>query len=355
VAVACGLFLAINFRIVSYSTEARGYAGAICLGVLSSLLFYQLRGTFNSRFAVVYVAASAGASWFLALGMMYPAAHVAICGVWLALAIRKGRGVASEIRLLLTAAWALFASLLVNSIQIPQLIDYSRHRARYDHSPINLANIGNIFAFVTGSGGQYIPAMLVVACSAAGWFCYRRDKLLLAIMLGPGVLQLAAFALTRTPASPRMFVALLLPLALGLALSVSGLMERGRLPWAVALICMAALSSVPKYKSFYNIGNPHLEATAAKIGSDGVVLTGMQADVNTFYFPKAAQLSLELLPSTLPPTARFVLAGVDCMRGGTPDISIPGYQEVDRLNDWTSAESSPQERRPCFLLLGHSR
>lgn len=355
VAAGVGCLLAVSFPSVVFGDEARGYAGGLFFALISMALFVLLAEKPSRPLAFLYPVSAACAVGFLAPSIYLPVAHALTAAAYLAASIYK-REPPEVIRkwgsVLLVCAWGVTLSLLLVSIQVPQLIDYSRHRSYSAHLPIALPLLSDTLQFATGARHMAVSIIALIA-AAIGWSRLRRPIVLLAF-LGPIALPLLAFWLQGAHASPRLFAPVILPICLGLALLIMPArnVSRTRLALAAAVFIAVVVDSVPNYVDFYTVGQPRLRELAREIPGKETLLTGRQADMNVYYFPAAQWNDGEPLTAVgaLPSAPEYVLAGFDCVHHPTLETSGFGYQRMKTLGDWATAIQDLHPGHTCFDL-----
>jgi hypothetical protein len=200
-------------------------------------------------------------------------------------------------------------------------------------------------------------AGIALAASVAGWFLLNRPDdthhELLYGVAGPPLFQLLAFTVQRTQSSPRLFVLLVFPFAVGLAsLLVWSWFRQPLLAFVLGGLLIAG--SYPAFYRFYRVGNPDLRGLARQLNTRDILLAGEQGDMNAFYFPGARWVLQESTESALrsaPPEIRYALLGEDCRDERYQKAAAEcGFLYRRRLEDWTAREYSSTQRRPCFVL-----
>jgi hypothetical protein len=362
---------AVHFRYVEFSDSARGYAGAIFFGALACCLFLEMSRGFNRWTAGGYVAAVGLANAFLATTLYLPAAHALAALFWGALAARRN----DRLRIfhwaavVLTCAWAMLVSLMVNSITLPQLLEYAQRHSGLAHRKMGSDLAIGILYFISGCSHLAVAGIILLV-AAVGLIKYRRTPFFLGSMLVPPAVYLLAFTVLGMRGSPRLFALLIFPTVLGLALFVydeSRQRAMARRCLAALVVVIFAADSVPEFIRFYSLSNPPLRQLAGRLRHQSVMLIGDQSDLNIYYFPEARWVPggagrEETLAAvqTARPAPKYILMGIDCRRMltkdegrqvGVVDIQSLGYYPAERLIDWTYEEQAgDSERQPCFVL-----
>jgi hypothetical protein len=241
---------------------------------------------------------------------------------------------------------------MLNAIQIPQLVDYSR--ATHDHIRMGWMLLSSISLYLSG-GSHVAVACLVLLCALAGWMRRYDDIGLLVSLLFPGLFIISAFAFARVPASPRLFSILILPVLVGVVLFIQSVWMNGNaLTKAIsgAMVVLLIADSVPVFKKYYAIGNPPLRQVASRIGNRPIWLVGAQSESNRYYFPHAVEFRSEQEAAASGTRAPgFVLTTVKCVDIRTPvQLESAGFHRVQELPDWTISEPSTNWH-PCYVLL----
>jgi hypothetical protein len=362
----------VHFRYVEFSDSARGYAGAILFGALACCLFLEMSRNFNRWAAGGYVVAVGLANAFLATTLYLPAAHALAALFWGALAARRGSDrvrVFHWAAVVLTCAWAMLVSLMVNSITLPQLLQYARSHSGLAHRKMGPDLAMGILYFMSGCSHLAVAAIILLV-AAIGLIRYRRTPFLLGSVLLPPAVYLVMFTILGMRGSPRLFALLIFPTVLGLALFVYDEFRRreaARRILAALVVLVFAADSIPEFIRFYSLSNPPLRELGERLRHQSVMLVGDQSDLNSYYFPEARSVAgganrEETLAAVqaAKPAPKYILMGIDCRRMltndagsqvGVPDIQGLGYSPVERLIDWTYGEQAgDNERQPCFVL-----
>lgn len=353
-AFGLGLLFAVQFRCVMHSAEARGYAGALALSIAGCFLFYSLWANFRRSTAVLYVLVISAAVGFQFLSIFVPIAHgIGSSGVTLYALWRRRSRRQVQLRLaeLLTSVWGALGGFLIYAVQLPQLVQYS-HQAR-EHMQINPTLLLGLGRYLSG-GSSALLSCLVILCAAYGW-TRSRDLGRFISLAFPGLFILMAFAITRTPGSPRLFSILILPVLLGVVLFAEGAFKGGTVlarVVAVAVLVLMIADSVPLFQSYYTLSTPPLRQVGAWVGNRPIWLVGAQSDLNGYYFPNSKGFGSE--DAALADSARapdFVLASVACGDLQQPvRFESAGYHRIQSLQDWTISELRT-DQRPCYVLL----
>jgi hypothetical protein len=371
VGLIAAALVAVHFRMVDFSNEARGYIGTAAFGAVASIAFAGLCTGWNRRWALLYVIAATAAAAFVITGAFLILAHVALAGGLLLYHRTRARGDsfrgvgAREWRVPLwcglAACWALLLALLISALTLPQVADYSRHRAASLHSPIGFRFYRDALPYLAGVEHDTTAALLL-CLALVGYWRARRNWIMVAAIVGPVLVQIAYLHLTRSVASPRMFISAVFPALIGLSLWIESQWSRGTpLRRAAALLVATVLvaDSSPVFARYYFVGNPKLHELSERLPSGDVFLADAQAGINVYYFPRAswddtesgAVRRLAGMGSSAP---RFVVWGQNCRRSISPGIEQLGYRRSARLEDWTYAEHAENQRRPCFTLYERS-
>lgn len=361
-AVLSGLLVAVHFRNVTYSGEARGYAGAVLFAAVASCLFVLLSQRFSVKRALAYAASAALTNGFLATSLYVPAVHGVIAAAML-LQARRRRANRKTIRqranVLLTCGWAGLISIFVNVLTLPQLLVYARERGSLAHIKMGPELAAGTLRYVMGVEHGGI-ALVLIAASVAGWLLSREKGILFAAIAGPPLGYIVAFSATGMRGSPRLFALLIFPVMVGLAMLAEFLWRQPRLGWvgAVALLAIFVGDALPEFRPYYQVGTPGLREVAGQLRGEDVMLAGEQADMNVYYFP-AARVSLapqwrEALREieAANPAPKYLLIGIECRTNGAEGVDRAGYRQVEYLRDWSFAEPARGERHPCFVLYG---
>ena len=370
VALIAAMLIVVQFRMVDFSAEARGYIGHIAFSALASIVFGLLSQTWNRRWAALYLVTATLSIWFVITGAYLVFAHALLAaGLLVYEWVRTKRPLATfthttEFRRYLwcgtVCGWALFCGLLLHVLTLPQLMDYSRNYAPSFHSPLDLKFYTNALPYLAGVEHHVVAAALVIA-AVAGYGVSHRDWRAWAAIAGAPLFLVVAFQLSGNVASPRLFVSLIFPVLIGLSLFVEGLCRQRRLVACAAAVMVGVLivaDSEPVFARYYAVGNPGLRELAGRIPSNEVFLANVQAGSNVYYFPKSAwEADKKLVVSRLqamPSAPTYVLWGDDCRHENEPALAPLGYHRAAMLNDWTFAEYASNQRRPCFVLYERS-
>jgi hypothetical protein len=371
VALIAAMLVVIQFRMVDFSAEARGYIGHIAFSALASVVFGVISQKWNWRWAALYLVTATLSIWFVITGAYLVFAHALLAaGLLVYEWVRTKQPLATftrttEFRRYLwcgtVCGWALFCGLLLHVLTLPQLMEYSRNYAPSFHSPLDLKFYANALPYLAGVEHHTVAAVLLLA-AVVGYCVSHRDWRAWAAIAGGPVFLVVAFQISGNVASPRLFVSLIFPLLIGLSFFIEGLWRQKRLVARAAAAIVAVLlvaDSEPVFARYYSVGNPGLGELARQIPSNEVFLANVQAGSNVYYFPKSEWEAdkrlvvsrLQAMPS--PPT--YVLWGDDCRRESEAALAPLGYQKVSVLNDWTFAEYASNQRRPCFVLYERHR
>jgi hypothetical protein len=358
-AILTGAALAIHFRMVVFSDEARGYIGTMLFAILASCLFVSLWRRFSLTNAWLYVLCCTLASGFLVTTLYIAVGHFFVVAVAAALAWRRKDWTAihDRIPLLVAIAWAGILSVMVNVFTLPQVLSYYDQEASAAHQAMNWEVFGISLHYLSGMESVAAAAVMVSA-SVAGWYLLSRSRNGVDLFLGvaaPALFQMLAFTLQRTKVSPRLFVLMIFPLVVGVAFLFTWLWQRLPLQKAAAALLGLVLiaGAVPAFQRFYGIGNPDLRRLASQLPDrDRLLLAGAQGDMNVFYFPGAPWVlegaTMQAVESRNP---RYALLGEDCRKERFAEaMTKSGFRRVERLADWTAPELSRSQRRPCFVL-----
>jgi hypothetical protein len=357
IALVTAVLVAVHFRAVAFSDEARGYTGAMLFGMLASAAWITLWRRFSVPSAVLYLLAVIVSSAFIATGMYLPMWHsiaVFLCAA--AWRWRSRAAVAAYLPLLITTIWGSVLAVMTNILVMPQLISYADNRAGQAHVPMSWNLLWATLHFITGVDPMALAAV-ALATSGAGWYLLNREhgkqNDLLYGLAGPPLFQLLAFTVQRTQSSPRLYVLLVFPFVVGVASVLVWLWSRQRVA-AVILGGVLMAGAVPAFQRFYGVGNPDLRGLAARLSTHDVLLAGEQGDMNVYYFPGALwtlQENTAAMLGSAPPNIHYALIGEDCGHERYPDDAVRlGFVRRQRLEDWTAREYSPTQRRPCFVL-----
>jgi hypothetical protein len=365
-ALIAAMLVVIQFRMVDFSAEARGYIGHIAFSALASVVFGVLSQKWSWRWAALYLATATLSIWFVITGAYLVFAHALIAGGLLVYEwVRSKRPLAAfthstEFRRYLwcgtACGWALFSGLSLHVLTLPQLMDYSRNYAPSFHSPLDLKFYTNALPYLAGVEHHVVASALVLAAVAGYWVSHREWRAWAAIAGGP-LFLVVAFQMSGNVASPRLFVSLIFPLLIGLSFFIDGLCRQKRLlacSAAVMVVLVIVADSEPVFARYYAVGNPGLRELADRIPSNEIFLANVQAGSNVYYFPKSEWEAdkkkvvsrLQMMPSA----PEYVLWGDDCRRESEPALAALGYQKTTTLNDWTFGEYASNQRRPCFFL-----
>jgi hypothetical protein len=261
---------------------------------------------------------------------------------------------------MLVCAWAMVLTLTLSAPTLPQLLDYARRRAAAAHVPTSLELYADTLVYVAGVEHLPLAAFLLLASLLGFWYA-RQHWFVWMCIAGPLVIQGAFVELADALVSPRLYISMLFPLVVGLALLIERTRTSAHQMTRVARFVIPLLmigDSVPLFTRYYTVGSPDLRELAARISSSEVFLAHDQGDMNTYYFTQSesntdAAEVLRILP-TLQPSPRFVLSGRDCRRPAR-ELETLGYHPRLTLADWTMAEHAETQRRPCFTLFEASR
>jgi hypothetical protein len=371
VGLIAAALITIHFRMVDFSNEARGYIGSAAFGAVASIAFARLCKGWNKRWASLYVITATAAASFVITGAYLILAHLMLASGLFVRRLTRARGDSpwglsprewrAPLWCAIAACWALLCTLLISAPTLPQLADYSRYRAPSFHSPVGLAFYKNALPYLTGVE-HYTPAALLFVVVLAGYWSARRNWVTLAAIAGPVLVQIAYFHVTRSVASPRVFISAVFPMVIGLSFFIDGQWSRSNVPRRAAGLLIAALlvaDSASVFARYYSVGNPELRKLSERLPRGRVFLAGAQAESNVYYFPGASweineSNVVRRLASMGSSAPRFVLWGQNCRRAIAPQIQDLGYRPSARLEDWTYAEHAANQRRPCFTLYEQS-
>ena len=358
-ALGLGFLFAGHFRCVADSAEARGYAGALLFAVLSCFLFHTLWSGFRRFTGVSYVLSATLAAGFHFVSILIPVSHLIGAASWSIYAAalrRRGRIESPRPWLPFTCAWGVVGGLALNSLHIPQLVSYSH--AAPEHTRMGSALVSGTLTYL--SGGSHLSAACLVVCLAlAGWIRQFKEVRLFLAFAYPGLFTFVAFALTGTPASPRLFYSLLLPVVMGFIAFIESAFTSGPVlgkSLSAAAILFVIADSVPLFQNYYESGNPPLRQVGLRMGKRRIGLIGAQSDLNGYYFESCVRFRTakdaldtgESLPDD-------VLTAVQCANlSSRLSFESAGFHRVYELRDWTVAEP-PNSQRPCYVLLSRRR
>ncbi len=345
-ALLAGAVMALHFRSIAHSAEARGYAGAMLFSTIAILVFPLLFEEGAEKLAVVYVLAAAAAAGFIATALILPLAHGAVAAAAWALDRYRGRPARGNPLLpLLSCAWAFVVSLLLMGVTLPQLRTYSTQGALTAHKTLSLELLLTIAQYAAGVSGAALALLLIAVALLGLW--RMEIPLLAAAAFFPATLYVLVVGATGGRVSPRLFYLMIFPFSLGLGWFLYRLFTtRGPvLRVAACAVCIAWLAGAAgDLARFYSLGNPPLRQLGAQLSGQDIVITGLQSDVNSYYFPKAREIQPEdltwaALNTGHPPE---VVAGISCARTTFQPMAALGYHLSERYNDALD--------RICYLL-----
>lgn len=370
IALIAALLVVVQFRMVDFSAEARGYIGHMAFSALASVVFGVLSQKWSWRWAALYLVTATLSIWFVITGAYLVFGHALIAGGLLVYEwVRSKRTLAAytqtrEFSRYLwcgtLCGWALFCGVILHALTLPQLMDYSRNWAPSFHSPLDLKFYTNALPYLAGVEHHAVAAAMVLA-AVAGYCLAYRDWRAWAAIAGAPVFFVIAFQLSGNVASPRLFVSLIFPLLIGLSFLIDGLWRQKQLLARAAAVILAVLivaDSEPVFARYYRVGNPGLRELATRLPANDLFLANVQAGSNVYYFPKseweADKKQVVSHIQRMPSAPAYVLWGDDCRRESEPSLAALGYEKTTTLNDWTFGEYASNQRRPCFVLYERS-
>ena len=298
VAAVSALLLSGSFWFVKHGVEARGYSGAILFSYLSCWYYRSLLRQGAASTVVAYVACSVAAVGYMLTMILVPLAHGAVALVLLVwdTSSPDSEGRADERlkywRAALACLWVAAVSAILFGLPLPSILDFGTDGAGTGYSAGSTL-LQSLAQFVT-SCPHLIPALAVIAGSAAGWLVIARSDRRLALgFLMPAFTALLFVAVPGMHAESRHLSFLLIPTVIGFAAALVINLKKARpLNFAAAAIflCIWTLGSASLHKRFLTVGNPDLKGLASRLSGANVVLVGSQSDVNLFYFPEARRL-----------------------------------------------------------------
>jgi len=321
-ALLAGFLTATCAFIIRYSTEARGYAGALLFSWVAVVALGAILAGSSRKWIGIYVGSSVLAVWFIATSLLVVAAHgvaVLAWGIW-----QRGASRAAFKPALAAVVWAI---ALIGTLQGPilaQLQEYAQSQRVEDaHKPFGLEWLRE--TSLEWIGVESLPWLTFWATlGLSGWIVStgsvsqstgtvekgssetsRQDDLARArralgwSAISPWLVTMIWLALPGTRAAPRVVLGFLAVIA---AVGVAGWW-----PWltrltrqsnsavpgrlinvAVILVGLAWLgvSGQAALAKLY-AGKPDLKTMARRCQGRSVLLVGPQADQTRYYFPDA--------------------------------------------------------------------
>ncbi|MBN8726115.1 MAG: hypothetical protein J0H15_00225 [Xanthomonadales bacterium] len=280
-AIWCGL-LAVSPTLVYFSRTARPYAFLALAGVLAFVAFrrWQAGGRHRGSWALLYAAATVLAGWAHVLALpflLWPFVHH---GVGALLATRDPVRRGPALRQLLALAVLAFAVLgtLAALLLPPLLADWGAMSAK---AAVGTPDIGSLYRTLLMQFGlaQAWPAAPLLVLSAWGaWRLWRRDRELVALILGAALAGALLILLLRPAwiqhapvlvryAAPMLPWLLLFP-AEGLSALVALVSRRAALAAPLAAAALAGLVLAGPLPEWYRVPNQFMEHAAFQFDYD---------------------------------------------------------------------------------------
>lgn len=202
-ALLAAAFLTVSYHHIWFSQDARGYSAMVFFSLLGTGFLLRAQLGSDSRFWVAYVAAMTLGSvallntFFVVLGQL-----CAVLAVW---ASKRATRTTLLPGTMLSCSGAIaILALLSHSLMLGQMIHYYRTVDRTGLGYSNLASFLPVVASGLRSGVGLAALLVLGALMFAGWLSYwRQTPLVAAILVLPGLLNIAALIFLHIGAYPR--------------------------------------------------------------------------------------------------------------------------------------------------------
>ncbi len=325
--------LAGHIAFVNHTTEARGYAGATTFAVASCFLFAGLLRGGGRGWTAAYIMCAVAACGFVATTVLVPAAHGLVAIV---VYVRRpsGPGRVAATNAVFACLWVGVVAAVCFGVPIPQVLDYARTRASYDHLPVGVELAAAVVHYLTAA--ETVGAgLFLLGVAGYGWWQLRSDGDVAAAFLFPIAATVGYVLLPGSHASPRFFSFLLATFTVGFGVGVVALTRCGWSGWivAAAAISLFVWQDAMMLARFWSPGRPDVRHLATTLAGERVALTGLQADVNLYYFSDA--LAFRTFPSAGElERVMVVIEGSILGPDPNPALRAAGFEPIERVDSW---------------------
>lgn len=330
-----GLVAAIHPWLINHGVEVRGYAGSILFSWAAIVCFAHLIIHGSPLRTMSYIAFCVASFGCIATTIFVPIAHGAAALI-LFLAGFGSPSLASyranAVNLVFACLWVSVIAILFFGFPLPQTLSYARYGASREHLPLGWSLGREILTYLTGIDIT-VPAVMIAGVTVLGWCSGLRkgapqslSLLILSSLLPLGVVLLYLL-MPSTRSSARFFCFFLLPVCGGLGIGIMALIRMRPLGFLAASIVLAVWlrASAREHGQLLKYANPDLKALAVELHGKRTILTGAQADMNTYYFNQAIPYQAGKSPATFPGTV------------ATAEFVIEGRAKKDNVLDWPDA------------------